>query len=328
MIILGAGAFGTALAILLARHQQSVTLWSYQSADIAQLVATRRNVRYLPDFLLPANINFCADLAEIKNFRDILIAVPSYVFRETLLKIKPFFKPSMRVIWVTKGLDPQQHQFLHEVICEILGSDTSAAILSGPSFAKEVALGLPTAVAVASNNCQFSADLVRYFHCPEFRVYSCNDVIGVELGGVAKNALAIAVGIADGLQLGANARCALITRGFAEVLRLGQAVGAQQETLLGLAGMGDLILTCTDDQSRNRRVGLALGQGATKEQAQQQVGNVIEGIGNALQLYRLAQEHQVDAPIIEQIYRVLYENVKPIDAVNALMLRGINTEKS
>jgi glycerol-3-phosphate dehydrogenase (NAD(P)+) len=256
----------------------------------------------------------------LSQIQDIFVAVPSHAFREVMNLIKPFLNSDVRIGWGTKGLDPESGKLFHEVVQEIIGK-IPMAVLSGPSFAKEVALELPTAVTLANNNQNFSQDLVSRFYNPNFRVYTSNDMIGVQLCGAVKNVLAIAVGVSDGLNLGANARCALITRGLAEMARLGKAMGGNLETFMGLAGIGDLVLTATDDQSRNRRCGLALALGKELTKIQEEIGQVIEGATNAGIVYNLAKKLNVEMPIVEQVYLTLYENLPASEAVKALLSR-------
>ena len=254
------------------------------------------------------------------------MAVPSAGFRPVLQKIRSVIGPAFNLIWASKGLEPGSAKFLHQVVDEELPGHGATAVLSGPSFAREVALGLPTAVTVASENSDYADTVVKLFHCARFRAYTSNDVIGVELGGSIKNVLAIAAGISDGLGYGANARAALITRGLAEIMRLGMKLGGRQETFMGLAGVGDLVLTCTDDQSRNRRLGLAIGRGAALEQAVADIGQAIEGLHTARELAALADAQQVDMPITQQVKRVLYDGESAATAVDALLARQPKAE--
>ena len=238
----------------------------------------------------------------------------------------PLLKRDTRIAWATKGLEYGSGKFMSEVFEEVLGTRYPGAVVSGPTFAMEVAAGLPTAVTVASNSPAFASDMASRLHGGSMRVYTSDDMTGVQLGGTVKNVLAIAAGITDGLQLGANSRAALITRGLAEVIRLGDAMGAHRETLMGLAGVGDLILTCTDDLSRNRRLGLALGRGTTLEVALQEIGQVVEGFNTAREVLPLANKYQVDMPISEQVYRVLHDQLSPADAVRNLLAREVKPE--
>lgn len=326
--VLGAGSWGTALAIHLARNHQTVHLWGHDAAHIKATQAARCNTEFLPDFPLPDNIELYSELAAtINKTQDILITVPSHAFRETLIKIKPLLNQHSRIVWATKGLDPLHHQLLHEVTQELLGNLPIAA-LSGPSFAKEVAAGLPTAITLAADSINFTQDLIKRFHSKLFRVYHTTDIIGVQLGGAMKNVLAIAVGTADGLGFGANACAALITRGLAEMVRLGVALGGQRETFMGLAGMGDLVLTCTDNQSRNRRLGLALGMGKSIQTAQEEIHQVIEGIQTATEIYHLAKQHKIEVPITEQVYQVIHKGLNPQTAVSNLLAREPKAENN
>lgn len=308
--VLGAGAWGTALALHLARKGQAVKLWAYEKGQVDQINTTHYNKRYLPQLKLPTAI-VCSHEYEkvLAGVRDILIVVPSTAFRATLVDIKPFLESNWRLLWATKGLDKDKHQLLHEVVREVLG-DMNMAVLSGPSFAKEVAMGLPTAVTIASNKQEFANDLQRRFRSDKFHVELTDDIIGVELGGAVKNIMAIAVGITEGLGFGANAKAALMTQGLSEIIALGDQLGAAQKTFLGLSGLGDLVLTCTDNQSRNRRLGLALGKGQTLEEAQKETGTT-EGTITAKNVFYLLEKYKINLPICESVYRVLYEQKKP-----------------
>ncbi|MFM2322773.1 MAG: glycerol-3-phosphate dehydrogenase [Pseudomonadota bacterium] len=308
--IIGAGAWGSALAVHLARKGQEVRLWAYEAEQIVAINATRINARYLPDVIFPANI-LCSDDYQtvLMGAQDILIVVPSAVFHANLVKLKPFLQSSQRLLWASKGLDTKKHQLLNEVVKEVLGNK-EMAVLSGPSFAKEVAMGLPTAVNIASENYNFAHDLLLRFQTKRFRVEITSDIIGVELGGAMKNVLAIAVGITEGLGFGANAKAAVITYGLAEMIELGMALGAKQETFLGLSGLGDLVLTCTDNQSRNRRLGLALGRGQTLEETKKLIGTT-EGYDTAKNIFYLLQKYAIKAPFCQGVYRILYENNSP-----------------
>jgi glycerol-3-phosphate dehydrogenase (NAD(P)+) len=308
--ILGAGAWGTALALHLARNGQAIKLWAYEKEQVGQINATRYNSRYLPEQLLPTSIVCSHDYQTVlSDVRDIMLVVPSAAFRATLLGIKPYLKPNQRLAWATKGLDKEKHQLLHEVVREVL-DDIDRAVLSGPSFAKEVAVGLPTAVTIASKQWEFAKDLSCRFQNERFRVELTTDIAGVELGGAMKNVLAIGVGIVEGLGFGANAKAALITRGLSEMIELGIALGAEQSTFLGLSGLGDLVLTGTDNQSRNRRLGLALGQGQSLEQAKKAIGTT-EGAVTAKNIFYLLEKYKINAPICDAVYRILYEQKAP-----------------
>ncbi|HET6655243.1 MAG TPA: NAD(P)H-dependent glycerol-3-phosphate dehydrogenase, partial [Gammaproteobacteria bacterium] len=280
--VLGAGAWGTALACQLGRNGIDVRLWGRDAAQIDAMRRTGRNARYLPDVSLPSNLRPESSLdAAVADAGDILVAVPSDAFRTTLTALKDAGAPTGRVVWATKGLELDTGKLLHDVTAEVLGADTVTGVISGPSFAREVGLGLPTAVTAASADDAFAASLVDALHGDNFRVYTSDDMIGVEIGGAVKNVIAIAAGIADGLAFGANARAGLITRGLAEIMRLGAALGARPDTLMGLSGLGDLVLTCTGDLSRNRRLGLALAAGQSRPEAVASIGQAVEGIGAA-----------------------------------------------
>jgi glycerol-3-phosphate dehydrogenase (NAD(P)+) len=325
--VLGAGSWGTALAMLLARNGVSVRLWDRDGDHIEAMVRQRVNQRYLPGIVLPQPVTPVSELDSALAEADfVLIAVPSGGFRSVLRQTRDRIGPSFNLVWASKGLEPGSGRLLHQVVEEELRGETSIAALSGPSFASEVARGLPTAVTVASQDGEYAQRVAALFHCPKFRTYTSDDLIGVELGGSVKNVLAIAAGISDGLGYGSNARAALITRGLAEIMRLGTRLGGHRETFMGLAGVGDLVLTCTDDQSRNRRLGLALGRGEPRDQAVQQIGQAVEGLHTAKELDSLAKLKQVDMPITEQVKRVLYDDEAPAEAVEALLSRDPKPE--
>jgi len=294
---------------------------------LKQIAVDGENARYLPGATFPSNLQATADIEEcLAGVRDILISVPSHGLRETLNKLKPLLQGHERVCWATKGFELSSGKLPHQVAEETLGAQLPMAVLSGPTFAKEVGAGLPTAMTIAANDPEFAADLAAALSNSNFRAYTSDDMIGVEVGGAVKNVLAIGAGLSDGLGFGANTRIAMINRGLAEMTRLGVALGAKTETFMGLAGMGDLVLTCTDDLSRNRRMGLALASGKTVEQAQQEIQQVVEGVLAAKAVREVAQEIDVEMPICGEIYRILYESVPPADAVRALMSRALGAE--
>lgn len=329
IVVLGAGSWGTALAIQLMRNGAPVTLWGHNPEHISSIISRGMNERYLPGVKLPGELKIESDLeTAMKDMRDILVVVPSHAFRSTLESIRPYLSASSRLMWATKGLEPGSGKLLHEIAGECLENDIPCAVISGPTFAREVAEGLPTAVTVSSRDQVFARDIAARLHSEAFRAYTSEDVIGVEIGGAVKNVLAIAAGIADGLGFGANTRSALITRGLAEIMRLGEALGGQKETFMGLAGLGDLVLTCTDNQSRNRRMGLALGQGNSVEKALASIDQVVEGVQTAIEVYGLAQRQGVDMPITEQVYNVLYKGHSPREAVYDLLHREQKAELS
>ena len=322
LAVIGAGSWGTALAVLLARNGVPTLLWGHEAEHVARLAKDRRNQEFLPAIEFPARVEPIGDLAAaVARAQDLLVAVPSHAFGDVLRAIAPRMRPGQRVAWATKGLEMGSGRLLHDVAGEALGDGHPLAVISGPTFAGEVARGLPTAVTVASHDAAFASDLAQRMRNDTFRAYTSDDMVGVQVGGAVKNVLAIAAGISDGLGFGANARAALITRGLAEIFRLGLELGGQQETFMGLAGLGDLVLTCTDDQSRNRRFGLALARGASPEQAKAQINQVVEGVPTARVVRRLASAQRVEMPITEQVYAILYQGCTPREAVQALFAR-------
>src|SRR5210317_1639970 len=326
--VVGAGSWGTALAIQLARAGCSVRLGGVVEIDLLEaMVGDRENKRYLPEAAFPDNLTVhptlegCLDGAD-----DVLVVVPSHGLRDTLGQLKPLLGPETRVCWATKGFELSTGKLPHQVAAEVLGPDIPVAVLSGPTFAKEVGAGLPTAMTIASSDAEFARTLAVAISSDNFRAYTSDDIIGVEVGGAVKNALAIGAGMSDGLAFGANARIALINRGLVELMRLGVALGAKKETFMGLAGMGDLVLTCTDNLSRNRRMGLALAAGKTVEEAQEEIQQVVEGVKAAKAVHDVAAELGIEMPIANQVYRILYEGVEPREAVEALMSRELKPE--
>ncbi|PYA36701.1 NAD(P)H-dependent glycerol-3-phosphate dehydrogenase [Serratia marcescens] len=329
MTVIGAGSYGTALAITLARNGHSVVLWGHNPAQIQTLQQDRCNQAFLPDVPFPDTLLLEADLARaLAASRDVLVVVPSHVFGDVLRQLKPHLRPDARIVWATKGLEAETGRLLQDVAREALGETIPLAVLSGPTFAKELAAGLPTAIALAATDAQFADDLQQLLHCGKsFRVYSNPDFIGVQLGGAVKNVIAIGAGMSDGIGFGANARTALITRGLAEMSRLGSALGADPSTFMGMAGLGDLVLPCTDNQSRNRRFGIMLGQGKGVQEAQDSIGQVVEGYRNTKEVLALAQRHGVEMPITEQIYQVLYCHKDAREAALSLLGRARKDEK-
>lgn len=327
MTVFGAGSWGTALAILLSRRGQTIRLWGRNPERIAEMSQQRINARYLPTCPFPETLTVTSDLKEaIAGVQDMLIVVPSHAFRELIIELSPLINNQTRLAWATKGLDPSTGNFLHEVVEEIISWSIPTAVLAGPSFAAEVARDLPTAITIASQDSTFSNDLVERFHTPTFRPYLNTDIIGVQISGAVKNPVAIAAGISDGLGYGANARCALITRALAEMSRLGMALGGKMETFMGLAGLGDLVLTCTGSQSRNWRFGHALGQGHPIDQAERDVGQVVEGKQNAIIVAKRAQALGIEMPILEQVSKVVQGEITAAEAVQALLMRSLKSE--
>ena len=325
--VLGAGSWGTALAIQFARAGRPTVLWGRDAAHLHQLARERRNVRYLPDAQFPDTLTIEPTLqTALQNAQDILVAVPSHALRALLGASAPFIRPNMRLAWATKGFELHTGRLPHQVAEEVLDARVPMAVLSGPTFAREVGMGLPTAMTVAATDETFARALAHSLSGNNFRVYTSSDIVGVEVGGAVKNVLAIGAGLSDGLGFGANTRIALITRGLAELTRLGVALGAQRETFMGLAGLGDLVLTCTDNLSRNRRFGLAVAAGKSIAQAQQDIGQVVEGVQAAEAVHEVAAQLNVEMPICEQVYAVLYRSVAPKDAVKQLMTRELKAE--
>ncbi len=327
MAVLGAGSWGTALAIQFARGGHPTRLWCRNTADAAAMRAARQNQRYLPGAAFPEALAVHSDLADaVRGAGDIIIAVPSHALRTMLNQVKPLLARESRLAWATKGFELESGKLPHQVAYEVLGDRYPVAVLSGPTFAREVGAGLPTAMTIASPDGDFAARLAQSLHAPNFRAYTSTDIVGVEVGGAVKNVLAVGAGLSDGLAFGANTRIALITRGLSEVMRLGVALGAQAETFMGLAGLGDLVLTSTDDQSRNRRFGLALAAGKSVAQALAEIGQVVEGYTAARAVHNVAMREKIEMPIVHGIYRVLYENAPAKDVVRDLMTRPIRRE--
>jgi glycerol-3-phosphate dehydrogenase (NAD(P)+) len=325
--VLGAGSYGTALAIQLARLGNDTRLWGRDAAQMQRLEAERVNAEYLPGCKLPPALKPTSDLrAAVADAEDLLLAVPSHALHAVLRVVAPLLRPEQGIACAVKGIEPDTGKLMHEVIGDIVGTQRKFAMISGPTFAKEVGRGMPTAVTVASTDPEYAEKIVHALHGQGFRAYTSDDVIGVEVGGSVKNVLAIAVGIADGLGLGANTRAGVITRGLAEIMRLGEAMGGRRETFMGLAGLGDLVLTCTDDQSRNRRMGLALAKGKSVQEALAEIKQVVEGVRVAPEVLRLARKHHVEMPISEQVAGVLAGKITAIDAVRSLATRPPRAE--
>ncbi|EOG7632413.1 NAD(P)H-dependent glycerol-3-phosphate dehydrogenase [Vibrio cholerae] len=329
MTVIGAGSYGTSLAISLARNGANIVLWGHDAEHMARLDADRANHEFLPGIAFPDTLIVEIDLQKaVQASRDLLVVVPSHVFGIVLKSLQPHLRADSRICWATKGLEPETGRLLQDVAHDVLGDSYPLAVLSGPTFAKELAMGMPTAISVASPDAQFVGDLQEKIHCSKtFRVYANSDFIGMQLGGAVKNVIAIGAGMSDGIGFGANARTALITRGLAEMSRLGAALGAQPETFMGMAGLGDLVLTCTDNQSRNRRFGLALGQGKDVDTAQTDIGQVVEGYRNTKEVWMLAKRMGVEMPIVEQIYQVLYQGKDARLAAQDLLARDKKMER-
>jgi glycerol-3-phosphate dehydrogenase (NAD(P)+) len=326
MLVIGAGSWGTALAIQSARAGHRTLLWGRDLAQQDAMRSSRCNERYLPDAAFPESLEIALDLdAAVAAMRDLLIAVPSHAFRGTLEHLKSRLGGDSRIAWATKGYELDSGLLPHQVVADVLG-ERPGAVLSGPTFAREVGAGLPTAMTVASRDEGFARALASNLSGPRFRTYLQSDLIGVEVGGAVKNVIAIGCGIADGMGFGANSRVALITRGLAEMMRLGVRQGAARETLMGLAGLGDLVLTCTDDQSRNRRLGLALGRGESMQAAQNGIHQVVEGVLAARAVCAVADRLAVEMPICREVFRIMHENKPVREAAQALMARDLRSE--
>ena len=325
--VLGAGSWGTALAIQFARGGRAVRLWGRDGERLAAMARARRNERYLPSVPFPDALEVEPALpAALAGARDVLVVVPSPAFRAVLGALAPHLEAEMHVAWATKGFEQSTGLLPHQVAREVLGRARRIAVLSGPTFAREVGAGLPTAMTVASPDPAYAEALATELSSANFRAYTSTDIMGVEIGGAVKNALAVGAGLSDGLGFGANTRVALITRGLKEMTRLGVALGAEAPTFMGLAGLGDLVLTCTDDQSRNRRFGLLLAAGATPEAALGEIGQSVEGYTGARAIRSVAARAGVEMPLCDMVYRVLYERLPAKEAVRELMSRPLKAE--
>ncbi len=322
--VIGAGAWGTSLAISLASRHRT-TLWGRDEGQMAGMRAERCNQRYLPDVPLPENLSLSSDFsAALAGAELLILAVPTAALRMMLQRISGY--PACDVIWLCKGLERQTSLLPHQVAEQVLPPSFHRGVLSGPSFALEVAQGLPTALVLASKDEAFAQRAAQMLHHSRLRIYASNDVVGVEVGGAVKNVMAIAAGVSDGMHLGNNARAALITRGLAEISRLGMKLGGRAETLGGLSGAGDLILTCTGNLSRNRRVGLMLAEGRKIDEILDEIGHVAEGVYAVREVHGLAERLGVDMPICEAVYRVLYEHVPAHEMVDYLLNRTTSLE--
>ena len=325
--VIGAGSFGTALAIQLARRGSRTRLWGRNATEMAEADRTRHNPRYLADCEFPMTLAATGDVdAALRDAEDIVIATPSHALRTTVAMLKPKLQAGQGVVIACKGFEPGTGKLSHEVVAEVLDASHPYAVLSGPTFANELGRGLPTAVIIASKDDAFAKRVAHRLNGGGFRAYTGHDVIGVELGGAAKNVIAIAAGASDGLGFGSNARSLLITRGLAEIRRLGEKMGAESETLMGLAGLGDLVLTCTDNQSRNRRMGLLLAGGKTIAEATLEIAQVVEGIKAAPEVHRLALRYEVSMPITAVACAVIDGRMTPREAFATLASRAVRAE--
>ncbi len=324
--VVGAGAWGTALAVLIANNGHKVRLWARDASHVETMSRLRRNPRYLPRVAFPATVSITAELgAAIKDCCMILLAVPSQAFSSLVTEIAKQRKDIAALLWATKGFEPRSGRLLHQVVAEYLPAVKVMGVLSGPSFAAEVGDRKPTAVVLAGRGNGF-ANHAAWFRNDHFRVYTNDDMIGVEVGGATKNIYAVAAGVIDGIGLGANSRAAMITRALREMQLLATALGAQASTVSGLSGIGDLILTCTDDQSRNRQFGLARGRGMCIADALVSINGVVESRHSCQEAIRIARQHRLSLPICEQVYRLLTEDIDPYQAVVTLMRRAASSE--
>jgi glycerol-3-phosphate dehydrogenase (NAD(P)+) len=327
--ILGAGAWGTALARVLAERGEATRLWSWQAEHVAAMQSSRENRAFLPGFTLPDLVEPSFDLEHtLRGASVVLLVVPTAAFRSTLEQARAFLANDATLLIATKGIEPGSLMLLSEVVAAVLGEPARdrTVVLSGPSFAKEVALGLPTSIVAAAHSAELATGVQLRLSSDHFRVYAGDDPIGVQVGGALKNVIAIAAGAVDGLGFGYNTRAALITRGLAEVARLALAKGGHPLTLAGLAGLGDLVLTCTGELSRNRTLGYELGRGKNLKDALSGLGHVAEGVVTADSAYHLAQRLGVDLPICGEVYRVLFEQKPVSEAVRAVLSRPLKRE--
>ena len=326
--VIGSGGWGIALAILLHKNGHNLTIWSFDKKEAEELKTTRENKTKLPNILLPEDIKVTDDLKEAVNDKDILIlAVPSKAIRSVSKSLKNIIKDNQIIVNVAKGLEEDTLKTMTDIIEEELKEkNPQVAVLSGPSHAEEVGKGIPTTCVVSAHNKELTLYLQNIFMNPSFRVYTSPDMLGVEIGGALKNVIALAAGIADGLNYGDNTKAALITRGIKEISLLGVAMGGEQSTFYGLTGLGDLIVTCASMHSRNRRAGILLGQGKTLDEAIKEVNMVVEGVYSAKSALMAAKKYNVEIPIIEQVNAVLFENKNAAEAVNELMIRDKKLE--
>lgn len=326
--VIGSGGWGIALTILLHKNGHDLTIWSFDKKEAEELKKTRQNKTKLPNILLPEDIKVTDDLKEAVDDKNILIlAVPSKAIRSVSKSLKNIIKDNQIVVNVAKGLEEDTLETMTDIIEEELkDKNPKVAVLSGPSHAEEVGRGIPTTCVVSAHNKELTLYLQNVFMNPSFRVYTSPDMLGVEIGGALKNVIALAAGIADGLNYGDNTKAALITRGIKEIASLGVAMGGEQSTFYGLTGLGDLIVTCASMHSRNRRAGILLGQGKTLDEAIKEVNMVVEGVYSAKSALMAAKKYNVEIPIIEQVNAVLFENKNAAEAVNELMIRDKKLE--
>ena len=327
LTVIGAGSWGTALAIALAPRFSSIRLWAHNPQHAAELRLKRENTRYLPGFLLPPKIHVCTDVEEaLAETAIVLSVVPSQHLRGVLAQMRPHVRPEMRMVSASKGLESGTFYCMSRVIADVVSVRDKVAVLSGPTFAREIAAGEPAAVVIACEDMDVAAEVQQAFATPSLRFYASSDVVGVELGAALKNVIAIGAGISRGLGLGSNSAAALVTRGLAEITRLAVDRGGKSRTLSGLAGLGDLVLTATGDLSRNRFVGIELGKGRKLRDILDEMTMVAEGVETCRAAYQLGQMRGLELPIITQMYQVLYEDKDPREAIRELMDRPLTTE--
>ena len=323
--VIGSGSWGTAISVILAKNGHDVKLWSRSQQTTDELNATRENKKYLPDVVIPDNVTFTSDISLCAKADVVVMATPSHTIRSVSSQLAPFVNDGQIIVSISKGFDEEKYMRLSQVIKEEIPNATVAA-MSGPSHAEEVSKELPTTNVVANEDINVAKYIQSIFNSESFRVYASDDIIGVELGGALKNVIALCAGICDGLGYGDNTKAALMTRGMAEIMRLGVAMGARFETFSGLSGIGDLIVTCTSMHSRNRRAGIIIGQGKTAEEAQKEVKMVVEGVKTAKAVHFLAEKYGVEMPISNEAYKILFENMSAKDCVKNLMTRDMKNE--
>jgi glycerol-3-phosphate dehydrogenase (NAD(P)+) len=326
--IIGAGSFGSALTVVASRCNNEVMLWAHEPQVVESINSTRCNALYLPQLAFSENVRATSDLAEAAAFSEtVVMVVPSHHYRGVLKQLSKHVRDRANVVSATKGIENKSLARMSEIVAEVLGEKLGAvAVLSGPTFAAETARGDPTAAVIASSDVRFAQDVQQMLSSPTFRLYRSDDVVGVELAGSLKNVIAIAAGVLEGLGLGHNTTAALITRGLHEITRLGMALGGRLETFAGLAGMGDLVLTCTGALSRNRSLGVALGRGKALKQILSETREVAEGVKTSKSAKELAERHQIEMPITAEMYRVLYDGESPRVALQRLMTRSLKAE--
>jgi glycerol-3-phosphate dehydrogenase (NAD(P)+) len=329
LAIIGAGAWGTALALLLVKNGHSFPLWVYEE-DLSETMKTKReNTLFLPGFSLPDNIEPTSSLKQaVENKSALILVVPTHVLRTTIKNIKPYLKPGCLIINASKGIENETLCTVQQILQQELDSNHKFAVISGPTFAEEIAKEVPSALVAAGDTLETSERVKQILSTPKLKVFTSDDPLGVQIGGALKNVIAISTGISDGMELGYNTRAALISRGLVEITRIGTALGAKPETLLGLSGMGDLVLTCTGDLSRNRNVGIQLGKGQKLNEITKNMKMVAEGIRTVKSAYELKNKLNIQASVIEETYRVLYEDKSPQKALEDLMKVEIDTEFS